>query len=139
MDTLQELRMLEDFDADSYFAALLMIATTNGTISETELSFLKGQAHLLNFDLEQLLACTTRPNIEKLASSSVMTKRIILRDCISLANIDGNYDDSERKHVTEIAAQWGVGEDEIQNIEQWLEEYWAVMEKGKNLFCGKQA
>ncbi len=131
--------MLEDFEADTYFAALLLIAKADGTISETELSFLKGQAHLLNFDLEQLLACTTRTDIETLASASVMTKRIILRDCISLANIDGHYDDSERKRVTEIAAQWGVGADEIQNIEQWLEEYWTVMEKGKELFSGQQA
>ena len=58
---------------------------------------------------------------------------IILRDSIVLGYIDGNYDQSEKKLVLEVAKRLLLTEADIDMMENWLKEYWAVIEKGKKL------
>ena len=76
-------------------------------------------------------------NIEEInvANSASVTKKILIRDCIALANIDSHYDKSERETIMSIAEKIGLQQDQVGEIENWLNEYWQIMEKAETIFA----
>lgn len=134
MWNIQQMAALESFDVETYFRALVAVAAADGTICDDELGFMKDQATLLEFDLNPLMESTTSIEDFNLSTVSEFTKKLIIRDCIALAHADGNYDAEEKKEVAAIADKIGVPANQVADIEQWLTEYWAVLEKGERLF-----
>ena len=125
---------METFDTRAYFAGLLAVARADDRLTDEEVSFLREQAELLDFDVEPLLNNPpTTLNVD-FGSTSQITKRMIIRDCIALANVDGSYDAEEKERIRSIAAGAGISSNEVAGIEQWLEDYTNLMKRGESLF-----
>ncbi len=71
------------------------------------------------------------------AQMSRTARMSIIRDCIVLGYVDGDYDDSEREKVAKIASYLSIELSDVEAIEFWLKEFWALLEKGEKLFKGK--
>ena len=131
MVSMDQIAMMENFNEDLYFKALIAVAKADGNLDKNELSFLKDQAHILDYNLEEVISETY--DLEQLVTEeiSLFTKNTIIKDCISLAFIDDDYDDNERKKIQEIGKVLNISKDKIFEIEKWLEEYWKILKKGE--------
>lgn len=131
MVDFKEISSLENFDTETYFASLISIARADGNIDNVEMGFIEDQAKLMGFDLEA--ACEKERSLAQIdfSKTSALTKNTLLRDCISLAYIDGNYDGSEKKKIHDLGKKMGVSSDKISEIEKWLVDYWTLIEKGQ--------
>ncbi|MBV5310228.1 hypothetical protein [Chromatium okenii] len=89
------------------------VEDTDGVIHEKDISFLR------NVVMSRLSRITT------------------IRDCIVLGYIDGNFDYSERKQVAQIAEYLNLSASDVDSVENWLKEFWAILEKGNILFEGQ--
>jgi len=126
------------FDANAYLKALIAVALADGGMAPEEMNFIEIQAKLLALDLDRLLR-EPEQNLKKLAHRLPhKTKMIIIRDCISMAHMDAEYAESERKRILEIAQELDLGAEEVTSWEEWLLEYWAVLERGDRLIDGEQ-
>lgn len=134
MFKLTEMEKLESFDVDAYFQALLFVANADNVLLNSEAEFLSDQARLFNYNLDGIV--DREIDIKRLRTSdmSIFTKKIIIRDCIAMAYVDGNYDKREKEAVQEICKLFMLPFSEVEKIEQWLYEYWSVIEKGQILF-----
>ena len=92
---------LNSFDSDSYFKLLVIVAGADGNICESELAFLQDQAKLMDYDLHAVLNKGLNLSDIKVQGISIVTKKIVIRDCISLAHIDGVYDKNESEKIHE--------------------------------------
>ncbi len=127
-------QLLNEFDQQEYLETLIILAKADKKITVEERSFIEAQAILLNVDITPYWE-TLGDDLSVLDPSrtSRVTKMIILRDSIALGYIDGNYDQSEKELVLEVAKRLLLTETDIEVMENWLKEYWAVIEKGKKL------
>ena len=59
---------------------------------------------------------------------------MIIRDMLVLAYIDGEYSTEEQKHLKDIALSMKLDVLIVDEINQWLNDYWKLLAKGKKLF-----
>ncbi|WP_207688815.1 TerB family tellurite resistance protein [Desulfonema limicola] len=130
------LNQFNEFDADAYLHALIIIAKADG-IDQREVDFINLHSSLLGIDPSEYWKEDTDFSEFDSANLSRMTKMAIIRDCIVIAHIDGDYADVERKAITEIASRFGLKESDVVSMENWLKEYWQILEKGKLLLTGE--
>lgn len=135
MENFNEYRALEGFDTDLYFKALISVAKADGELSEIEKEYILDQGKLLSFDLGNLLDENTVIEDIKIDNSTSITKKILIRDCIALANIDSHYDKTEREAIMLIAKKIGLQAEQVNEIENWLNDYWQIMEKAEAIFA----
>ncbi len=67
---------------------------------------------------------------------SEVTRRVVVRDCILLGCIDGEYTDAERAWVHRIATWLGVDLEASDRLEDWLRRYFDLMEEQEMLLSG---
>ena len=127
-------QLLNEFDQQEYLKTLIILAKADKKITAEERSFIEAQAILLNVDITPYWE-TTGDNLSVLdpARTSRVTKMVILRDAIALGHIDGDYAQSEKELVLEVAKRLLLTEADIDVMENWLKKYWAVIEEGKKL------
>lgn len=135
MENFNEYTALEGFDTDLYFNALISVAKADGELSEIEKKYILDQGKLLSFDLGDMLNENTVIEDIKIENSASVTKKILIRDCIALANIDNHYEKSEREVIMSIAEKIGLQNEQIDEIENWLNDYWQIMEKAETIFA----
>lgn len=135
MENFNEYTALEGFDTDLYFKALISVAKADGELSEIEKKYILDQGKLLSFDLGDMLNENTVIEDIKIENSASVTKKILIRDCIALANIDNHYEKSEREVIMSIAEKIGLQNEQIDEIENWLNDYWQIMEKAETIFA----
>lgn len=58
---------------------------------------------------------------------------LLLQELVTLAHIDGTYDESEKKAVREIAFHCSISESRLEEIEQWVRDGIAWREQGLTL------
>jgi tellurite resistance protein len=123
---------LTPFEAQSYLRALLSVAAADG-ISAEEMSYIERQAHLFGVSVDALMMEPTA-DLEALREQcSAEIRRMIVRDCVTLASIDNDYNDVERAAVRLISEQLGVTRERLEAFEAWTRDYWAVVERGESL------
>lgn len=130
------LTQFESFDSEAYLQALVIIAKADG-IDQREIDFINLQSQLLCIDPAKYWDDETGLSQFDQSNLSYMTKMAIIRDCIVIAHIDGDYADIERNAILEIADKFGLEESNVVDMENWLKEYWQIIEKGKNLLFEK--
>lgn len=124
---------LEAIDREAYLRALVAIAHADDELHETELAFLRHQAEVLDVDLDAILE-SPRVALERLRErTDAITRRMVIRDCITLAAIDGELDATERARIREVAEQLGVSAARVDALESWLARYSALLEEGETL------
>lgn len=124
-----------EFDLDAYFKALISVAKADGNLNEIEEEFIKDQATLLNYELGDLIDQDINLETLHLSESSPFTRKILIRDCISLAYIDDHYDEREKAEIQRIGQNMQLSSQEINAIESWLLSYWDLMKQAEELFA----
>ena len=134
MENFENYKKLQGFDKEIYFKALISIAKADGIFKEIEKEYIKDQAKLMEFDINSMLSKDYSLSEINLKNSSSVTKKILIRDCISLALIDDYYHETEQKRIYEIGKNIGLNISEIKEIEKWLNDYLEIMEKAETIF-----
>jgi uncharacterized membrane protein YebE (DUF533 family) len=124
-------------EAESYLRALISVARSNGFVHDKEKEFIDIQAQLVSIESgrhweneENDLSFLRNVNMSR------MNRMAIIRDCIALGYIDGNFDNKQRANIAKVAGYLKLADSDIEDIETWLKELWAVLEKGRKLFEG---
>jgi len=127
-----------DIDGPTYLKTVIAVAHSDGSVPDKEREFIDMQAQLLSLDPTEYWD-NPEDNLGFLndANMSRQTCMTIIRDCIVLGHIDGNFDENERAKINDIASMLGVKTSDVEAVEEWLKELWAVMEKGSRLFQGE--
>ncbi len=126
----------EELDLDFYFKALAHLAVgDDGLVDEHERAFIQAQADIYSIDpapyLESELAWeeielqTVQPSRE--------TALAVVRDGIALGYINGSITEGQRRILYRVAARLGLNAEDVDAVEEWLMEYWAVLERGNQL------
>jgi hypothetical protein len=58
---------------------------------------------------------------------------LALRDAVLIAASDGEYHDSELKIIKKLATQSGVNSGTVERLLEWVEEYWMLLAKGREI------
>ena len=119
---------MEDFDPGDYLAALATVAHADGLVDE-ERAFLGSQAVRFGLDPEEALRPVEGHLGRLVGSASKTTRRMIVRDCIVLACVDGEYSANERARIAGIAASLQVSEECLRGLESWVERYGALLDE----------
>jgi hypothetical protein len=125
----------QELDKLAYIEALIIIASVEDGITQPKKDFIKMQSDLLSIDIEPLLEKVSDISDFKSKSMSRTTKMSIIRDSISFAYIDGRYSQSEQESVYKIAEALAIDKSDVDAMENWLKEYWLILDKG-NLLLG---
>lgn len=130
--------LLREFDPTTYLRLLVAQGHLDGLVQE-EQDYIRARAALLGVEVEPLLSqpLIELPPVDEQVSET--TRRVILRDCIVLACIDGNYTEIERAHVHRVAKWLGVDIGAAERIEDWLRRYWELMDESEALLSGFDA
>ena len=134
LDT-QNIAVSGDMDGSKYLKTIIAVAHADGSVPEKEREFIDMQAQLLSLNPASYWD-HPEPDLTFLndANMSRQTCMTIIRDCIVLGHVDRNFDEMERAKVNDIASMLGLKTSDVQAVEEWLKELWAVMEKGTRLF-----
>ncbi|MCA9641034.1 MAG: hypothetical protein H6718_06730 [Polyangiaceae bacterium] len=119
--------ILSDFDGPTYLNALIAVAQVDGVKPEEE-AFINGQAEAMGLPLPDL---ATPADVAASAVASTVTKRIIVRDCIVLASVDGSYTENERKRIFDVARHLDVSDALVERMERWVTDYTRILEEGQ--------
>ncbi len=126
------LRLFNKFDGETYLRALIAISKADG-IDQKEADFINLQSSLLGIDSSGLWKEDVNFSLFCCKDLSRITKMAIIRDCMVLANLHDGYADAERNAITQIASQFELSENDVISMENWLKEYWQLLEKGRKL------
>lgn len=135
-------RRVESLDVGRYLRTLIRVARANGMVHVRERDFVEGQALLAGIDPRSLWEPIEET--EEWVNVPVSTGQAVLRDCIALAHVDGEYDANEQLAVRRVAARLGVDEARLCELEAdaqhlvpplleggpaWFREYWLLQGK----------
>lgn len=127
--------LLEDFDAEAYLRALIAVVKVHG-IEEVERDFVEARARTLGVDPSHLWDETLDELPPIRGEMSDPTRRVVLRDCILIACIDGEYTDTERAWIHRIRDWLGLDEQTVDLFEDWFRRYYDLMDEQEALLCG---
>ena len=135
----------EAFEVRAYLSALVRIAETDQRAHPAARDFIDEQARLVGVDPSEARQLADYCRGRELAPLQRRTRLALVRDCIVVANLDGDYTPRERAKLEEIAGRLAltphdinVAEEEARicmppfrdNSPPWLREYWGILEKG---------
>jgi hypothetical protein len=110
------------------------MAHSDGHADERELAYIDLQANLAGIEMHTFNDPLQDVSDYQLASLPSMLRNLLLRDAITLAYIDEDYTETEQAKLYELADRMAISRDKITEIENWLLDYWLLMEKGEELF-----
>lgn len=126
---------LDDFDAETYLRALIVVVKVHG-VEPVERDFVVSRARILGVDDSHLWddGVDELPPLPE--GMSDMTRRVVLRDCILIACIDGEYTDTEREWIHRICAWLGLSLQTADLFEDWFHRYFDMMDEQEALLWG---
>lgn len=132
--------LTDDIDAVFYLKVLVTLAKgDDGQIDAQELAFIRAQADLLAADVLPFLddgqhfIDFTKP----IAPPSRETALAIVRDGIALGYINGDFRAEQKDVLYSVAESMGLVQQDVDAVEEWLQEFWAVLKKGNDLLHQK--
>lgn len=126
-----DLSDLSEQEIDTYFRVLVRYASHDG-VHATEKAYVTAQAQVLGYDTAPLWAADfAQPSFDSLTST---LKKIILRDALVLAHIDGEYSEKEALGLRTLCQAMKLDERVLEDIESWLDDLSHVLARGRDLF-----
>ncbi|WP_338669388.1 hypothetical protein [Pseudodesulfovibrio methanolicus] len=117
-------------EAKAYLSYLFKVAEADGHIDDKEREYIALQAKLWGVASEELAQPVP---LEHLRDISHAAKMSLLRDCITIAHIDGDYAEAEKRRIEDLADFISIPIPKLEELEDWLQDYWKVLERGRIL------
>ena len=130
--------LLDERSREAYVGVLIHVAAADGDLVREESAAIEaamGRAMIRPKQREKL-----RP---QLAEQSQLAKlldqlsedacRVVLRDSMIIAAVDGDYHESELEAIREIAKAGGVNKKELDSLFNWVEDGWRWMARGRDI------
>ena len=130
--------LLDERSREAYVGVLIHVAAADGDLVREESAAIEaamGRAMIRPKQREKL-----RP---QLAEQSELAKlleqlsedacRVVLRDSMIIAAVDGDYHESELEAIREIAKAGGVNKKELDSLFNWVDDGWRWMARGRGI------
>ena len=126
----------KDFDAEIYVKFLIMVAKADKDNGPREFDFVKKQAKRFGIDAEALWDEIDKKFSFSRLKVSRATALAVLRDCIILASLDGNFALAEKERTYTYAAKLNIPRLDVDHLEKWVMDYHDLKERWKKLLDG---
>jgi tellurite resistance protein len=126
----------KDFDAELYVKILITIAKADKENGPREFDFVKKQAKRFGIDTDAIWNDIDKKFSFSRLKISRPTALAVLRDCIILASLDGNFSLSEKERTYAYAAKLNIPRLEVEYLEKWVQDYHDLKERWKKLLDG---
>ncbi len=130
--------LLDERSREAYVGVLIHVAAADGDLVREECAAIEaamGRAMIRPKQREKL-----RPQLAKqnelpklLGQLSEDACRVVLRDSMIIAAVDGDYHESELEAIKEIAKASGVSKKELDSLFNWVEDGWRWMARGRGI------
>ena len=130
--------LLDERSRKAYVGVLIHVAAADGDLVREESAAIEaamGRAMIRPKQREQL-----RPQlVEQTQLSKLLEQlsenacRVVLRDSMIVAAVDGDYHESELEAINAIAKAGGVSKDELKSLFNWVEDGWRWMAYGRSI------
>ena len=130
--------LLDERSREAYVGVLIHVAAADGDLVREESAAIEaamGRAMIRPKQREQL-----RPQlVEQTQLSKLLEQlsenacRVVLRDSMIVAAVDGDYHESELEAINAIAKAGGVSKDELKSLFNWVEDGWRWMAYGRSI------
>ena len=130
--------LLDEKSREAYVGVLIHVAAADGDLVREESAAIEaamGRAMIRPKQREKLRPQLTEQNqlsklLDKLSKDAC---RVVLRDSMIIAAVDGDYHESELKAIREIAKAGGVKKKELDSLFTWVEDGWRWMARGRGI------
>ena len=130
--------LLDERSREAYVGVLICVAAADGDLVREESAAIEaamGRAMIRPNQRERMRPwLITPPDVEELLNEmSQDAKRVVLRDAIIIAAVDGDYHASELEIIQTISKSAKVRHSELEQLFAWLEEGWRWMAEGRGI------
>ena len=126
----------KDFDPELYLRLLVAIAKSDRFNGPPETEYVRNLAGRLSVDFTKIWNETGKNFSDIPSNPSRLTALLLIKDCILLASLDGNYSLDEKQRVYGFAEKMDIPRSDVDAVEAWLAEYgqlrsrWAALVSG---------
>ena len=113
----------EDLDAEGYIRLLVAVAKSDPDNGPPENQYVKSQAKSLRVDIVPLWNDTSKNYLLAPIQVSRSVAMVIIKDCVMLASLDGNFSLGERERVYRFAERLDVTRADVDAVVAWLGDY----------------
>lgn len=110
----------DDFDPEMYIKILTAIAKADRFNGPPEAEYVRKQAKHLPVDFVKIWNDTDKNMTIGRSGVSRLTAMVILKDCIALASLDGNFSLAEKELVYTYAEKLDIPRSDVKKLEEWL-------------------
>ncbi len=130
--------LLDERSREAYVGILIHVAAADGDLVREESAAIEaamGRAMIRPKQREKLRPQLTEPNelgklLDQLTEDAC---RVVLRDSMIIAAVDGDYHETELEVIGQIAKASGVSKKELDSLFGWVEDGWRWMARGRGI------
>ena len=126
----------DDFDPELYVKILVAVAKADKNNGQREFDYVANQAKRLGIDFAEVWESTDKTFLISGKDVSRLTAVVIIKDCILLASLDGNFSLAERDKVYAYATKLDITRSDVDYIVEWLGDYDTLEKKWNRLVTG---
>lgn len=123
-------------DRLNYLKGLIRLSVCNDDISIEEKQFYLEAAANMELDegdMAELDKCWQSSGDFPVTFSSKKVSLFFLQEAVQLCEIDGNYDEIEKREILKVGNELGLSTGEIRKIEAWVREGMEWKKRGEQL------
>jgi uncharacterized tellurite resistance protein B-like protein len=130
--------LLDEQSREAYVGVLIHVAAADGDLVREESAAIEaamGRAMIRPKQREKMRPkLTEQGDLEKLLGQlSEDACKVVLRDAMIIAAVDGDYHDAELKIIRDIAKAGGVSKKELESLFTWVDDGWRWMARGRGI------
>ena len=130
--------LLDERSREAYVGVLIHVAAADGDLVREESAAIEaamGRAMIRPKQREKLRPQLAEQNklaklLEQLSEDAC---RVVLRDSLIIAAVDGDYHESELEAIREIAKAGRVNKKDLDSLFNWVEDGWRWMARGRDI------
>ena len=130
--------LLDERSREAYVGILIHVAAADGDLVREESAAIEaamGRAMIRPKQREKLRPQLAEPNelgklLDQLTEDAC---RVVLRDSMIIAAVDGDYHETELEAIGQIAKASGVSKKELDSLFGWVEDGWRWMARGRGI------
>lgn len=113
----------DDLDPEKYVRLLVAVAKSDPDNGPPEYAYVKRQANALRLDIVPIWNDTPKHYLLSPIQVSRRVALVIIKDCIMLASLDGNFSLGEKEKVYRFAERLDVTRADVDAVIRWLDDY----------------